>query len=173
MFCMRCGAKIDDDSNFCKNCGARLTPSTGVSNESIGQNVSGYVGTPTWNGTVQQTAKSKKRVVIAVVAAAVVVLVVIVVLGLGIGRDPEDIIPGTWSVPDNFMEHVGRELTFYDDGSTDGNYGLRWSVLNGNILRLYFFSIGQTDQYEIVSISNTKMVLRNERTDETGTLRKN
>lgn len=90
MFCMKCGKKIDDDSNFCQFCG------NGITNSAL------KTGTQTGTNPVMQPANSfNKKMMIVVVSCIVAVAAVIGAVKLlkgGFGKTPaEQLLLMSWT----------------------------------------------------------------------------
>lgn len=75
------------------------------------------------------------------------------------GKDANSIIPGTWTGDWDYS--YDEETTFYDDGTIE-HYSDRWSIVNGNILKIGDIANSYEYKYTIDSISNKRMTLRDE-----------
>lgn len=166
MFCSNCGAKVEENAKFCRECGSHLAQAEESSIQAQDRQSSGGPAAL----YAQAGRRSGRRVFFILVGAAVLIAAIFLVLGNK--KNPEDIIPGTWYAPEgDFYQFDGEDVTFYSDGRIEG-WALKWKVLNGNLL--YFDAIYSSNEYyyTIVRISSSRMTLRDRKTGETVTVRK-
>lgn len=85
MFCPSCGTQLPDDSQFCSNCGARISASTALQ---LAQSPVQQLDAQTLQHSVQQpqqAAPKKKKSMIKIVVIAAAVLVVLGIAAAGFG----------------------------------------------------------------------------------------
>lgn len=109
MFCANCGAKNDDKSIFCENCGVRLNPIKGDMGQTTGSDIPNSTGMTTVIETFQKAMKNKMLVVALAIAVVVVVAFVI-------SYSAKSALLGTWEER-SFTTAFGT--TTYETGEGD------------------------------------------------------
>ncbi len=110
MFCGNCGAKNDDKSGFCRNCGAQLKPIKGSVSKTSDLKIAEYVETSAKNEPFQAILKNK------LLMTAFLVVIVVLVIAFLISRSSESALLGVW---EERSFDIGSRTITYEPGEGD------------------------------------------------------
>lgn len=141
MYCEKCGTEVQNDDNFCSECGNSLN------------NIS-----PNSSVTSLNKLKNKKILVSAVCSVLAVVIIVGIIFAISNSSNSNNSIVGSWANSDgNIM------FSFYDDGTCDNGGGKYYEAGQNGELRFYdsyHYPSGSTYYYRIegnvLHLSNSK-----------------
>lgn len=124
MYCKQCGSKIDDDAQFCENCGTLVkTVETKVTEPKAVESVNGQIeGAELNEADMDEQAgkvsspKKKKILIIAIAAVALVALIVGVLLVVKANKSIDIETLFSLETVSDVRKHLGKPTEVSDDG---------------------------------------------------------
>lgn len=137
MRCQNCGKELPENARFCGFCGAMIV-------------------SPEETSTQRKQTKKRTSPVAWLLIVALLVSAGVIIHLMTKEKDLASELPGSW-----YNEGSGMlQFTLYSDGTFETKYDEgRWSVVNGNILKLT--SATESDSATIVSVRGGCLTLSN------------